>query len=74
MGLGKTLQSICIISADHFNRDQEFKKTGSIDFAPCPTLIVCPSPLTGHWFFEIKKYASFMKCIIYIGDKNERIS
>lgn len=72
MGLGKTLQCICIISADSYNRAQEYKETKSVDFAHCPTLIVCPSPLTGHWFFEIKKYADFMKPIIYTGDKNER--
>jgi TATA-binding protein-associated factor len=74
MGLGKTLQSICIIAADHFYRNEEYKKTKSLDFAHCPTLIVCPSPLTGHWFFEIKKYAEFMKSVIYSGDRNQRLS
>lgn len=74
MGLGKTLQAICIMAADSYNRAQEYKKTKSVDFAPCPTLVVCPSPLTGHWYFEIKKYADFMRPIIYNGDKNERAS
>jgi TATA-binding protein-associated factor len=74
MGLGKTLQSICIIAADHYYRNEEFKKTKSLDFSHCPTLIVCPSPLTGHWFFEIKKYAEFMKSVIYSGDRNQRYS
>ncbi|KAI8898633.1 SNF2 family N-terminal domain-containing protein [Globomyces pollinis-pini] len=74
MGLGKTLQSICMIASDHYNREQLFKQTKSVDHAHCPSLIVCPSPLTGHWFFEIKKYADFLKSIIYIGDKNERLS
>ena len=72
MGLGKTLQSICIISADNYNRAEEFKKSGAPEFAHCPSLVVCPSPLTGHWYFEIKKYAEFMKPIIYIGSKDER--
>jgi TATA-binding protein-associated factor len=72
MGLGKTLQSICIITADHYFRNQKFQETGSPDFAHCPSLIVCPSPLTGHWYFEIKKYADFIKSVIYIGDRTER--
>ena len=73
MGLGKTLQSICIITSDHYHRSAKLKETGSPDFAHCPSLIVCPSPLTGHWFFEIKKYASFINSVIYIGDKNARL-
>ncbi|KAJ3309940.1 btaf1 RNA polymerase II, B-TFIID transcription factor-associated, 170kDa [Boothiomyces sp. JEL0838] len=72
MGLGKTLQTICMIASDHYNRAEEYKKTKLVDFCHCPSLVVCPLPLTGHWFFEIKKYAEFLKPIIYTGDKNER--
>ena len=72
MGLGKTLQSICMMASDHHTRAEEFKKTGALDKAHCPSLVVCPSTLTGHWYFEIKKYAEFMKPIIYAGDKGER--
>ena len=74
MGLGKTLQSICIITSDQYHRNVKFKETKSPDFAHCPSLIVCPSPLTGHWYFEIKKYASFINSVIYIGDKSTRLS
>ncbi|KAJ3331779.1 btaf1 RNA polymerase II, B-TFIID transcription factor-associated, 170kDa [Kappamyces sp. JEL0680] len=74
MGLGKTLQSICIMAADSYYRKQEYDKTKSPDFAHCPTLVVCPSPLTGHWYFEIKKYAPFMDGIIYSGDKSQRMA
>lgn len=72
MGLGKTLQSICIIASDHHNRKLDYEQTGALDKAHCPSLVVCPSTLTGHWFFEIKKYAEFLKPIIYAGDKGER--
>ncbi|KAI8915574.1 SNF2 family N-terminal domain-containing protein [Gorgonomyces haynaldii] len=74
MGLGKTLQSICMMASDHFYRQQEYEKTKKPDKAHCPSLVVCPSTLTGHWFFEIKKYCDFMKPIIYAGDREERAS
>ncbi|KAL5034972.1 hypothetical protein BDV3_004461 [Batrachochytrium dendrobatidis] len=72
MGLGKTLQSICMIAADHHHRAEKFKLAKSPDVAHCPSLIVCPVSLTGHWFFEIKKYAPFLKSFMYTGDKAER--
>lgn len=72
MGLGKTLQSICMMASDHFERAKEFKRTGALDKAHCPSLVVCPSTLTGHWYFEIGKYADFMKPVVYGGDKGER--
>nr|KAJ3419461.1 TATA-binding protein-associated factor mot1 [Polyrhizophydium stewartii] len=72
MGLGKTLQSICMMAADHFYRDRRFKETAAPDAAHCPSLVVCPSTLTGHWFFEIQKYAPFLRPFLYVGDKQER--
>lgn len=48
-GLGKTLMSICMIAADHHYRLKA-------DKADLPSLVVCPSTLTGHWFFETKKF------------------
>lgn len=48
-GLGKTLMSICMIAADHHYR----LKAGKADL---PSLVVCPSTLTGHWYFETKKF------------------
>ena len=31
MGLGKTLQTLCIVASDHYNRAEEFKRTGAPD-------------------------------------------
>ena len=72
MGLGKTLQSICMMASDHYSRAEKFKKTRSPDVAHCPSLVICPPTLTNHWFYEIKKYAPFMKPIIYGGSITER--
>eukprot|EP00842_Homolaphlyctis_polyrhiza_P000657 jgi/Hompol1/1592/HPOL_002723-RA len=72
MGLGKTLQTICMMASDHFLRTEKFKSTKLPEFAHCPSLVVCPSSLTGHWFFEIQKYAAFLRPFIYFGNKEER--
>ena len=48
-GLGKTLMSICMIAADHHYRSKANK-------AQLPSLVVCPSTLTGHWYFETLKF------------------
>ncbi len=72
MGLGKTLQSICMLSSDHHYRAQKFSKTQSPDSAPIPSLVVCPSSLVRHWYHEIENYAGFMKAVIYYGPLGER--
>ncbi|GAB6025941.1 btaf1 RNA polymerase II, B-TFIID transcription factor-associated, 170kDa [Chamberlinius hualienensis] len=74
MGLGKTLQSICILASDHYYRDQEYKKSKSLDCAPLPSLVVCPPTLTGHWMYEVEKFVS-KECLHplnYAGPPNER--
>ena len=67
MGLGKTLQSICILSGDYYE-----KSLKSNDWIP--SIIICPTTLTNHWFHEIKKYANvkYLKPIIYHGSIAER--
>ena len=72
MGLGKTLQAICMMAADHFYRAERFRETQAPDAAPCPSLVLCPSSLTGHWYYEFDKYASFLKVLLYEGTKTER--
>lgn len=47
MGLGKTLQSICILAGDHFTREQQHKTTKLPDNVPLPSLVICPPTLTG---------------------------
>jgi TATA-binding protein-associated factor len=72
MGLGKTLQSICILSSKHFERSERFKETKSPDSIHLPSLIACPPTLTGHWYFEILKYAENLRPILYTGNARER--
>lgn len=33
-----------------------FQATGHLDVMPLPSLVVCPPTLTGHWFYEVKKF------------------
>jgi len=72
MGLGKTLQTICIIASDHHMRAEEFKKTGSPEYRRLPSLIICPPTLSGHWQQEINQYAPFLTATCYVGNPAER--
>lgn len=67
MGLGKSLQTICIVASDHHLRAEEHAKTGSPETRKLPSLIVCPPTLTGHWMHELKTFAPFLKVLCYVG-------
>ncbi|CAJ0832129.1 8775_t:CDS:10 [Entrophospora sp. SA101] len=69
MGLGKTLQSICILASDHYARLQKHNATESLD---CPSLVVCPPTLTGHWYHEIINYTDDLKPLTYTGNPKDR--
>ncbi|KAJ6606457.1 SNF2 superfamily chromatin remodeling protein [Mycena vulgaris] len=72
MGLGKTLQSICILSSKHFERAQRHEETKTPDTVHLPSLIVCPPTLTGHWYYEVLKYAENLRPVLYTGNARER--
>ena len=72
MGLGKTLQSICILASKHAERAKKYEETQSSDSVHLPSLIICPPTLTGHWYYEIMKYAENLRPILYTGSSKER--
>src|SRR3984957_12707661 len=72
MGLGKTLQSICILASKHFERPEKHTSTQSPDSVHLPSLIICPPTLTGHWYYEILKYAETLRPLLYTGTARER--
>ncbi|RCI04336.1 TATA-binding protein-associated factor mot1 [Rhizopus stolonifer] len=72
MGLGKTLQSICILASDHFHRAQKFDQSKSQEWAPIPSVVICPPTLTGHWYHEILNYCGNLKPLLYTGGPAER--
>ncbi|KAF5372870.1 hypothetical protein D9758_001613 [Tetrapyrgos nigripes] len=72
MGLGKTLQSICILASKHFERAERHKETKAPDTVHLPSLIICPPTLTGHWYYEVLKYADNLKPIMYTGNARDR--
>lgn len=72
MGLGKTLQSICILSSKHHERAERWKAEKTPDAVHLPSLIVCPPTLTGHWYHEILKYANNLKPVQYVGPSRDR--
>ncbi|KAM6500628.1 SNF2 superfamily chromatin remodeling protein [Amanita muscaria] len=73
MGLGKTLQSICILASKHHERAERYKATKQPDAIHMPSLIICPPTLTGHWYYEILKYADNLRPILYTGNSRERV-
>ncbi|EIW85445.1 hypothetical protein CONPUDRAFT_80033 [Coniophora puteana RWD-64-598 SS2] len=72
MGLGKTLQSICILASKHHERAKKHEETQTPDTVHLPSLIICPPTLTGHWYYEILKYAENLRPILYTGNSRER--
>jgi TATA-binding protein-associated factor len=72
MGLGKTLQSICILASKHHERAERRKMADSPDSVHLPSLIVCPPTLTGHWYYEIQKYVENLRPVLYTGNSRER--
>ncbi|PRT56812.1 TATA-binding protein-associated factor MOT1 [Wickerhamiella sorbophila] len=72
MGLGKTLQTICMVASDHHLRAEDFAKTQSPESRRLPSLIVCPTSLSGHWINEFKKYAPMIKTLSYTGPPHNR--
>nr|XP_031860125.1 uncharacterized protein CI109_004490 [Kwoniella shandongensis]KAA5527197.1 hypothetical protein CI109_004490 [Kwoniella shandongensis] len=72
MGLGKSLQSICIVASKHNERAERHKLTKSVDSAHLPSLIVCPPTLTGHWYHEILKFTPHLRPLQYTGSASER--
>lgn len=50
MGLGKTLQTLSILSSEHY------------EHANSHSLVVCPASLVGHWESEILKYFPMFSC------------
>lgn len=72
MGLGKTLQSICILASKHHERAVKHRETESADSVPLPSIVICPPTLTGHWTHEITKYTTNLRPVAYVGPAKER--
>lgn len=67
MGLGKTLQAICILAGDHYQRDLD-KQTN------LPSIVICPPTLTPHWVCEVQKFVTekYLRPLHYYGLPIER--
>ncbi|KNC80238.1 hypothetical protein SARC_07402 [Sphaeroforma arctica JP610] len=70
MGLGKTLQSICLMVYD--NEQQRKIHEENRDEPVLPHLVICPSTLVAHWYFEIEKFTSALKPLMYHGPPADR--
>ena len=61
-----------MIAADHHERRTEYEANKSADAQPMPSIVVCPSTLTSHWFYEIKKFCNSLQAICYVGSPRTR--
>lgn len=75
MGLGKTLQTICILSSDHYKRKVDYQLTQNPSSAPLPSIVICPPTLTGHWMDEVEKFVTsdHLNPLHYTGPPSERM-
>ncbi|RXK40222.1 TATA-binding protein-associated factor [Tremella mesenterica] len=74
MGLGKSIQTICIIASKIHERTVKHSQSHSTDSTPLPSLIVCPPTLTGHWYHEILKFVPTLRPLEYVGTSIQRSS
>lgn len=74
MGLGKTLQASAILASDTVERADKFRSSGSPEFEPLPSLVVCPPTLVAHWAFEVEKFIppGILRPFQYAGTPSER--
>ncbi|XP_062073256.1 probable helicase CHR10 isoform X5 [Humulus lupulus] len=61
MGLGKTLQAICLMSYIKVQR-----------MSPGPFLILCPLSVTDGWVSEMGRFSPKLRVLRYVGDKDHR--
>ena len=65
MGVGKTLQTLCLILANPPKKDSDSKVN----------LLVCPKTVIPHWQSEIKKHLKdgTLSCTVYEGESRGRV-
>ena len=72
MGLGKSIQTICIIGSKIYERSQKHSISQAVESQHLPSLIVCPPSLIGHWYHEITTYCPSLRPLQYTGQSSER--
>ena len=74
MGLGKTLQALCVLAAAaHDRREAAASAAAAVAAERLPSLVVCPSTLTGHWIAEAAKFCGErLHAVAYVGNAAAR--
>ncbi|VDP92030.1 unnamed protein product [Echinostoma caproni] len=71
LGLGKTLQTLCILAGSHHELKQKHKTRREVR-----SLVICPSTLCGHWLHEVEQFVRpcDLSPIVYTGGPTVRIN
>ncbi|KAA0188536.1 hypothetical protein FBUS_08473 [Fasciolopsis buskii] len=74
LGLGKTLQTLCILAGSHYELRQ--KQHSEVAAGCARSLVVCPSTLCGHWLHEVEQFVNprDLSPIVYTGGPTVRLS
>ncbi|CAH8594806.1 unnamed protein product [Dicrocoelium dendriticum] len=75
LGLGKTLQTICILADSHYRLRSSREKPGRNIPSNSPvSLVVCPSTLCGHWSHELQQFvrSEDLSTLVYAGTPTVR--
>lgn len=50
------------------------QETQSMEFAPMPSIVICPPTLIGHWVYEVNKFVdeAHLNPLMYAGPPGER--
>lgn len=79
LGLGKTLQTICILAGSHHeihaNRSEQQLMVLDDDKAEVPlSLVICPPTLCKHWLQEVRQFAmpADLQPVVYFGNAIKR--
>ncbi|THD27557.1 hypothetical protein D915_001391 [Fasciola hepatica] len=75
LGLGKTLQTLCILAGSHYELRQK-QNSGTIHAGCARSLVICPSTLCGHWLHEVEQFVSprDLSPIVYSGGPGVRFN
>ena len=67
MGLGKTLQAMCVFDHQAAQAHARMRDEVHPDRPPAPTLVVCPTSVLFNWKSELARFRPGLRVAVYHG-------